>query len=427
MIKAALLGAGRRGMFAYASYALKRPDEIQFIAVAEPNEERRSMFAAKHEIPPEMQFSSWEEMLEQPQLCEVLLICTQDRQHYEPAMKALEKGYHILLEKPMSVDPLETIRLAEEAERQQRILTVCHVSRYDTYYSTLKEILDQGVIGRIMNVQWTENVGFWHHSHSFVRGNWRNSDETSPMILQKSSHDMDMLQWFIGGQCIEVSSYGKLSYFRPENAPEGSTERCTDGCAVEHECPFSAIKHYHNEKESGFPMAVSLTPTLEARMKAIQEGPYGRCVYQCDNNVVDHQVVNMYFDNEVTVSFTMSAFTTENTRTFKFMGTAGEIRGHHQNNEIEINYFSGKKETIRPERFEGGHNGGDYLIMRDFVRQIRNKEIVGKSSASASARGHIMAFAAEHSRLTGQNVNLDRYIQELTQSPGSSSPPKKFK
>jgi predicted dehydrogenase len=413
MIKAALLGAGRRGMYAYASYALKRPDEIQFVAVAEPDKERRRLFARQHNIPLDMQFASWEEMLQQSQLCEVLLICTQDRQHFEPAMKALEQGYHILLEKPMSPDPLETIRLAEAAEKKQQILSVCHVSRYDTYYSALKELLDKEVIGRVMSVQWTENVGFWHQTHSFVRGNWRNSDETSSMILQKSCHDMDMLQWFIGGKCLEVSSYGRLSYFRPENAPAGSTERCTDGCAVEHECPYSAIKHYHNEQASGFPMVVSANPTLEARMKAIQEGPYGRCVFRCDNNVVDHQVVNMYFDNEVTVSFTMSGFTTENTRTFKFMGTSGEIKGHHEKNEIEINYFSGRKETIRPERFEGGHNGADYLTMRDFVRQVRSRELEGKTSAAVSARGHIMAFAAEHSRVTGKNVNLDRYIEDL--------------
>ncbi|TBL81365.1 Gfo/Idh/MocA family protein [Paenibacillus thalictri] len=419
MLQAALLGAGRRGMFAYASYALKRPDEIQFVAVAEPDEERRQMFARQHGIPPERQFASWEELLAEPRLCEALLICTQDRMHFEPTMKALEMGYHILLEKPMSHDPLESILLAEEAERRQRILTICHVSRYDTYYSEVKALLDTGVIGRIMSIQWTENVGFWHHSHSFVRGNWRNSDETSAMILQKSCHDMDLLQWFVGEECTSVSSYGSLSYFRPENAPKGSTERCTSGCEVEHECSFSAIKHYYNEDDTGFPMAVCLTPTLEARLKAITEGPYGRCVFRCDNNVVDHQVVNLVFDNEATVSFTMSAFTTENTRTFKIMGTSGEIRGHHQNNEIEIRHFSGKTELIRPKRFEGGHGGADFLIMREFVRQVRRGDLNGKTPAAVSARSHIMAFAAEHSRLTGQTVNLNHYMAELKE--GSSA------
>jgi predicted dehydrogenase len=413
MLKAALIGAGRRGMFAYGSYALKRPDEIQFVAIAEPNEEKRRLFAEQHGIPSERQYASWEQMLDQPQLCEVLLICTMDREHYAPAMRALDHGYHILLEKLMSPDPLETLQIAEKAERLNRILTICHVSRYDSYYIALKAALDSGAIGRLMNVQWTENVAYWHQAHSFVRGNWRNSRESSPMILQKCCHDMDLLQNFTGGRCLEVSSFGKLSYFTRTNAPEGSTDRCTDGCAVEHECPFSAIKQYYNTNPRGFSAAVSLTPTLEARMQALKEGPYGRCVYRCDNDVVDHQVVNLLFDNEVTVAFTMSAFSYENVRTFKFMGTAGEIRGHHGKNEIEINQFSGRKETIRPPRFEGGHSGADFLTMRDFVKQANSKELKGRTSAMELARSHLIAFAAEHSRVTGRTWKLDEYIAEL--------------
>jgi predicted dehydrogenase len=413
MIEAALIGAGRRGMFAYASYALKRPNEIKFVAVAEPDDERRALFAKQHGIPEDMQFSSWDELFQRPQLCEALLICTQDQQHYEPTLKALEKGYHILLEKPMSTTPWEAIRMAEEAERLEGILTVCHVSRYDMYYQTLKQVLDSGAIGNIMTIQWTENVGYWHHAHSFVRGNWRNSKLSSPMILQKCCHDMDVLQWLLNSECTHVSSFGKLSYFKEENAPAGSTARCTDGCAVEHECPFSAIKLYHNEQTSGFPTVVSLEPTLEARMKGLKEGPYGRCVYRCDNDVVDHQVVNLNFANDVTVAFTMTAFTTENTRTFKIMGTAGEIRGHHEKNEIEIKRFNGKCEVVKPPRVEGGHSGADYLIMRDFVKQVHDGDIQGKSSAQESARSHMIAFAAEHARITGTTVDMKEYIHKV--------------
>jgi hypothetical protein len=175
MIHAALIGAGKRGMLAYASYALNCPDEIQFIAVAEPNEERRSRFSKLHNIPVDMQFASWEELLAKPKLCEALLICTMDREHYAPTMAALDKGYHILLEKPMSHDPLETIRIAEKAEETQRILTVCHGMRYNTFSSELKRLIDAKLIGDIMTIQWTENVGHEHYVSSFVRGNWRNS------------------------------------------------------------------------------------------------------------------------------------------------------------------------------------------------------------------------------------------------------------
>jgi predicted dehydrogenase len=414
MIHAALIGAGKRGRNAYGSYALKRTDEIQFIAVAEPDEQKRRLFAEQHNIPVERQYSTGEELLAQPKLCEALLICTMDRGHYAPAMQALEKGYHILLEKPMSHDPQETIEIAEQAERCQRILTICHGMRYGTFPKELKRIVDAKLIGEVMTIQWTENVGYEHYVSSFVRGNWRNSQESSSMILQKCCHDMDMLQWLIGAKCVEVSSFGALSYFKQENAPEGSTERCTDGCAVEQDCPFSAIKNYYHTKLGGWYNAVSLQPTLEARMKAIKEGPYGRCVFRCDNDVVDHQVVNLLFDNEVTVSFTMTGFARSNARTFKIMGTKGEIRGNGA--EIEVNYFNGKVERYYPEKVEGGHGGADVLIMRDFVSQVRKGDLEGSSSAAESARSHMIAFAAEHSRVTGKNINLDQYIAEVKQA-----------
>jgi predicted dehydrogenase len=423
MIKAALLGAGSRGMYAYASYALHKPNEIQFVAVAEPDDEKREKFAKLHSIPPHMQFSTWHELLDQPKLCEALLICTQDQQHYEPTMKALQTGYHILLEKPMSPIPLEALEMAEEAERLNRMLSVCHVCRYSTYYSTVKKLLEQKAIGNIMSIQWTENVGYWHQAHSFVRGNWGNSQKSSPMLLQKCCHDMDLLQWFIGGECESVSSYGKLSYFTEANAPEGSTARCTDGCKVEHECLYSAIKVYYNEIDEWPQNVVTLEPKLDLRWKALQEGPYGRCVYRCDNDVVDHQVVNMLFNNEVTVAFTMSAFTAgESSRTFKIMGTTGELRGHVDHNEIEMNHFSGKREVIHPELVEGFHGGADTLIMKDFIQRVQKNDIHGGiTSGMESTKSHLIVFAAEQSRVTGKTVEMNDFISSLRNKSISAS------
>src|SRR5690625_4422638 len=141
MITAALLGAGSRGMRAYGTYALQRPREIKFVAVAEPDETKRKMFAEAHDIPEERQFTSWEELLAEPKLAEALLICTQDRDHYEPTMKALDLGYDILLEKPMTTDAQESLEMPEKAEATGQILTICHVLRYSTVSTQLKQIL----------------------------------------------------------------------------------------------------------------------------------------------------------------------------------------------------------------------------------------------------------------------------------------------
>lgn len=415
-MKAAMIGAGSRGYYAYGSYAVRYPHEIQFIAIAEPNKEKRDKFAELHSIPEEMRFEDWSELLSQNRLCEAVLICSPDRDHFNPVMKAIEKGYHILLEKPMSPSPQETLEIAEKAEEHNTLLSVCHVMRYAPFYQSLKELIDKQVIGDIISIQWNENVGYYHHAHSFVRGNWRNASESSPMILQKSCHDMDMLAWLIGNECISVSSFGDLTYFKQENAPEGSTYRCLDGCEVEKECPYSAAKWYLHDRDEWPANVVSPTPTMASRLKAIQTGPYGRCVYKCDNDVVDHQVVNLLFEKGITVSFTMTAFTNKTYRNFKIMGTKGEIIGNDLENQLDVHYFTGKKEVIYPETVAGGHMGADTSIMQDFIDSVRQDNRNTLTSARISAISHLIAFAAEESRVTGLTVNLKEYVSRLKET-----------
>lgn len=416
MITAALIGAGSRGMYAYASYALEHPTEITFVAVAELDNAKRQKFSEMHNVSEDMQFETWEELLAKEKLCDVLLICSPDRFHYKPVMQAIEKGYKILLEKPMSPSPKETLEIAEAATRYNVLLTVCHVLRYAPFYRTLKEIVDQKKIGDIVTIQWNENVGHWHQAHSFVRGNWRNKSESSSMILQKCCHDMDVLQWLVGAECEKISSFGSLTHFKSEHAPKGSTLRCTDGCEVEGNCQYSALKWYLHERDEWPANVVSIDTSIENRLEALKKGPYGRCVYHCDNDVVDHQVVNLLFDNDVTVAFTMSAFTKECCRTFKIMGTHGEIHGHDVLNELKVKYFSGEVETIYPKTIEGGHMGADNAIMTDFIEKVKSNKTESLTSAMISANSHLIAFAAERSRITGETVNLKQYVTELQQS-----------
>lgn len=413
MITAALLGAGSRGMFAYGTYALKRPNEIKFVAVAEPDETKRKMFAEAHNIPEEMQFTSWSELLEKPKLADALLICTQDREHFDPTMKALDLGYDILLEKPMSPDPYESLAMAEKAAEKEQVLTICHVLRYSTFFKKLKEIIeDKENIGDIMTIEWTENVGYYHQAHSFVRGNWRNSDESSSMLLQKCCHDMDLIQWLLEEDCKKVSSFGSLSYFKEAYAPEGAGDRCID-CAIEHECPYSALKWYYNDKQEWPVNTVEPTGDLKKRLKAIEEGRYGVCVYKSDNNVVDHQVVNLEFENGATVAFTMSAFTKEQGRTFQIGTTKAEITGSTLTNEIKVRYYTGEEIIIHPEQVSGGHGGADTLIMKEFIQQVKDKTYESKTSAMESAKSHLIVFAAEEARLNNKVVLMDEYINSL--------------
>lgn len=417
-ITAVLIGAGNRGMGAYSPYAIAYPNEIQFVAVAEPIKERREMFKNTHNISEELCFSSWDELLAKPKLADAILICTMDKMHFEPTLKALELGYHVLLEKPMADNPKECLIMAEQAKNHNRIFNICYVLRYTDFFSTIKELLDENRIGKLMSIQHIENVGYWHMAHSFVRGNWRNSYESSPMILQKCCHDMDILSWLIGTSCNKVSSFGTLSHFKSENAPEGAPHRCIDGCPYELECPYYAPKLYLTGNK-GWPVSViSEDTSVESIIKALKEGPYGRCVYHCDNDVVDHQVVNMEFDDMVTVSFTMCAFTKDISRNIKLMGTKGEINADTIKNEIEVVDFStSRQEIIKLSNSKSGHGGGDFGVMRAFIRQVqKDNSNISITSAASSVQSHIMAFASEKSRVEGKIINIAEYIKELKNS-----------
>ena len=415
-ISLALIGAGDRGMHSYAPYALNKPHEVEFVAVAEPDDKKREAFRKQYGIKEENCFTDYKGLLDRPKLADGMLICNQDRMHLEPAIMALEKGYHVMLEKPMSVDPVECMQIGDCAEKYNKVLVICHVLRYTPFFSTIKELIDDGAIGKLISIQHNENVSYWHQAHSYVRGNWRKAEESSPMILAKSCHDMDIILWLAGSDCNKLSSFGSLSHFKKENAPVGAPERCLQGCPSEKECPYYAPKIYLTDKTSWPTSVISSDLSIEGRLQALRNGPYGRCVYHCDNDVVDHQVVNMEFENGVTAAFTMCAFTNEMSRTLKLMGTKGEIRAHMEKNQIEVIEFGASKKVTIDLNIGvdiHGHGGGDERLLSDFISLIREDNKNGLTSAKNSVQSHLMAFAAEKSRVEGTVVNMKQYIQQL--------------
>lgn len=417
MVTAVLIGAGQRGYEVYGKCALGHPKEFKFIALAEPDIARRERFAREHQIAPSLCFDSYETLLQQPKLADAAFVCTQDRMHTEPTLQALKLGYHVLLEKPMSPDSQECIMMGKCAEIYQRIFSICHVLRYSELYGAIKQVIDQGTIGEIVNIKHAENVGYWHQAHSFVRGNWRNTKETSPMILQKSCHDMDIILWLIGKRCKAIASMGGLKLFRAENAPDGAPARCTDACPEAHTCLFNAERFYLGENTAWPVSVISEDLSLEARRKALEKGPYGRCVYRCDNDVVDHQVISMEFEGGATASMSMCAFTPEPSRATEIMGTKGYIKADMQKfgdaakqNEIHIHRFSSTEpEIIKVNDFGlmTGHEGADVALTLAFIKQVASMDTDGRTSASRSVESHLMSLAAEKSRVEGRRINMD--------------------
>lgn len=422
-LKIAIIGCGERGITVYGSKVFMFRDKVEVVAIADPDESKIERAIKILNISRDICYHSAEEFLEKDKMADAILLCTQDRQHVKQAIKAIEKGYHILLEKPISPDMVECRELAKIAKKHNRHVIVTHVLRYTRFYRTIKQMIDSNKIGEVVAIQAIENVGYWHQAHSFVRGNWGISKETSPMILAKCCHDMDILTWLVGKRCKSVSSYGSRKIFREDKAPKGSTKRCLDGCKVKENCPYDAEKLYVGYLESDYlngqikNLSKAFVNDLDKEkiLEAIKTNEYGRCVYHCDNDVVDNQVVNLLMEDDITINFTMCAFTEDCYREIKIMGSMGEIRGDMQKNTIHLNVFGGESHSIELDQslaVSEGHGGGDSTIFKEFVDFISTGDS-GKfrmSSIEESVESHYMSSAAEESRVNnGKIIEISSY------------------
>lgn len=407
----AIAGCGARGQEVYAACLERFPDRMKIVAAADQNEKKLQQMRTRFGLTPDACFPSAETMLQAGRLADVLVIATPDRSHYAEAMAALKLGYHLLLEKPVAVTEQQCRDIEAAALKYQRQVVVCHVLRYTAFYQKLKELIDSGTVGEPVSIQAIERVGYWHQAHSFVRGNWRNSALSTPMFLQKCCHDMDIVLWLMGKRCERVSSFGSLRHFTPENAPQGASDRCVT-CQVAG-CPYNALDFYLSKDPAAWPAHVLTTDhTREGILAALEAGPYGRCVYHCDNDVVDHQVVNLELEGGATVNFTMCAFTQACARHMRIMGTGGEIIADMQTNLIDVYPFGGQPEHIDVHTLTddfSGHGGGDVRMVKELLDLVSGQDTsrTALTSITQSVESHLVALAAEASRLDhGRVVEL---------------------
>jgi predicted dehydrogenase len=403
----------------FASWIFDHYGPGALVAVAEPLDQERTAIAERHGIGPSGCFASWQEMLKDRKLADILINTTMDLDHVGSACTAMELGYHMLLEKPLATNLADAVKIDEVRRKTGRVVSVCHSLRYHPVYERTQEILESGVIGEIVSLDQLEAVEHIHQSHSFVRGNWGKEETSCFMLLAKSCHDLDAIGWLIDKPCEQVNSYGKLSHFRPENAPIGAPHYCVQGCPAEDSCPFHAAKVYGTEQHwrhsAGF-ANLSERETLEA----LKTSRFGRCVYHCDNDVVDHQVVAMQFGEGVTATFTMTAFTPWGGRYVRIHGTKGYLEVKIDQNQIDMwEFWAGNRHTRMdiPEGV-GGHGGGDDRLIRDLVRAVAENDASRiKTTTYESLRTHKIVFAAEQSRLEGRSVRLEEMDSAEVGSP----------
>jgi len=469
---AILIGAGNRGMTVYGNYALRYPNKLNFIAVAEPITYRRNKFAQLHNIPLERCYESWEAILREDKFADVVFVCTQDQMHVGPSLKALDKGYDVLLEKPMAHTLEGCYKIVDRVKETGRILGVCHVLRYTAFFSTIKNAIREGSLGNLINISHRENVSWYHMAHSFVRGNWRNANESSPMILAKCCHDLDLLYWMVEALPKKISSFGSLLHFKSINAPINSPDYCVEGCPIEDTCLYYAPRIYIDivpitqilEKSelkkfkflanlrkkhkkmlailsrpikllqslrywrdwpveplySGLPEEESEDYSDETKMRILRTSPYGRCVYKCDNNVIDHQVVNIEFENNVTANLIVHGFSEKEGRSLRIDGTEATLIGEFADSGQKItiyDHFTGTAKVIFSEKLSidySGHGGGEFSLIDSFLETLTSPENSQPlTNADETIESHLMAFAANKAREKNSVIEMDEFRMKL--------------
>lgn len=421
-----VIGAGDRGANAYVPLLLEEPELGSIVAVAERDPERRGAFASRFGLSPDDCFADSRALLERPRLADFALIATQDRNHVEPAVAAMEKGYHVLLEKPMALDEAACEQLVETSERTGRQLQICHVLRYAPLYRAVKQVIDSGEIGEVVTIQHSENVSYWHYAHSYCRGNWRNRAASSPMVLAKSCHDLDLIHWWAGAPPESLASLERPTQLCEANAPPDAPEYCIEGCPHAASCAYDAVAMYRdltpllldarkrshpgpeseqprsvpkNEDWRRWPVSVITADLTRSGVeRALRETRYGRCVYRVgDNDQPSSQNVSVHFANGVNASFTLHSTSYREGRETRIDGTRGSLVAGFYSAEQHVSVHDHKSGTWRSvalEPIRGAHGGADPLLFRAFLAAIQGGR-EPDTSARESLWSHRMAFAAD--------------------------------
>ncbi|MDP6293184.1 MAG: Gfo/Idh/MocA family oxidoreductase [Candidatus Woesearchaeota archaeon] len=411
-VDAVLIGAGVRGMNTFGKFALTRPESLNYVAVVEPDKEKRDMFGEHHDIPESKRFVNCDKLFSKKPMADAVVIATPDRCHYENTLCALDAGYkNVLLEKPIATSVSHCIEIVERAKQANARLMIMHEMRYTPLFASIKLLIDSGAVGDVKKINQTEQVGNWHFPHSYVRGNWGNKATSGPVALTKCCHDFDIFHWLVGKPCKTVKSWSKELYFREANAPGQVPSKCTDGCSHSKTCPYFAPRIYTQAKASP-KLKAHVHPSQDHEMilKVLPESPYGLCVYKCDNDVPDYQETDLEFEDGLKVHFVMEQENPNCTRKIEVVGTKGRITGSLDAGELFV-YGDGKKRRVELSGDPAEHWGGDPRLIQDFVSAIRGETTKVRTSAEEALHSHLIAFAAEEARLTEKKVDMEAFIE----------------
>ena len=402
-----IIGAGVRGRYTYGDFFKRNKDLYEVVAIVENKIGRREKFKEIFNLPDEKVFKDINSFFKEEKIADAVIISSIDNTHYEASIRALEKGYDVLVEGPVANSLDKLIHLQNICERNtEKIFMAAMTYRYSNFFNKLKEIIDSQELGQLININYNSYIGYEKFSHYYVRGNWRLDSDTSPIILTNSCYDLDMLEYLTNSTCEKISSFGNLNYFKRENFNQEMSELCIS-CGVDKECPYFVQGIYLNNKDLS--KGVHINPTEENLNEILKSCQYGQCVYSCDNNVSDNMICILKFKNNITASLNISAFTKEENKDLRLMFSQGEIYANFQKCSIVIKRFIDNEDKI----IEVSKENLDEKLIKDFLDRIKNKDNKNMiSDVYSTINSHITAFAGEFASVSESVVDVNEFFNE---------------
>ncbi len=410
-LKVCVIGAGIRG-FNLARQLSTSDIPAKIIGVAEPNPNKKQLFANEFNLDDKYSFNDWQELVNSHIPCDAAIIATLDNQHTEPALAALDNGWHVLLEKPLSDHYEGCCQIVAKQKETGQVLSVCHSLRYMDAFVKVKNLIDNKVIGEIVHIEHMEGIGHFRFAHNYVRGRWAVKENNTFLLLHKCCHDIDYIYWLMNTRCERVSSFGSLKYFTTENAMQKNVSRCID-CDLKESCQYSALRIYVDGKLDEWPARdICEQHTKDAHYKAVSNGPYGKCVWAGTNDVVDHQVVMMEFKNGATATSTLTGYSATNGRRLRIQGTLGELLYDEAQRTILISKFFEEKSEIISIPENNLYHPEDRDIVNNWLLSISSSEPQIAVDAQEAMKSHAIVFAAEKSRLEKRTIEMSEFYPD---------------
>lgn len=422
----AVIGTGGRiGMFT-SPIAGRFKDDAELVGLCDPSEVRRTylqgQLTKEFGIPPVPTYADFDLMMREKKP-DTVIVCTPDCHHHEYIVRSLDAGSDVISEKPMTIDAEKCQAIFDAVKRTGRSVRTTFNVRWSPGATKVRELIEQGAIGRIMHVDYEHILDTTHGADYFRR--WHShKDISGGLLLHKSTHHFDLINWWINGIPSRVFAMGDLVFYGKKNA-----EARGDGALTRYE-RYTGVAE---AKDDPFRLALDEDPHMtELYLNAEKETGYIRDqnVFRDGIDIEDTMSVMVKYRSGTMLSYSLNAFCPREGFRASITGDRGRIEyseGHRSHiitgdaktagdigpvRKLILQKLFNAPEEIPIQSLEGGHGGGDPLLQEQMFSHAAPKDPYGRSAGhEQGAASLLIGAAANQSMVTGLPVNIDDLVQ----------------